>query len=137
MYSDKYELFYAKAKAEMGVAEAPGKLHNKRVLEYHKATTLKASDDETPWCSSFANWVVAKCGVVGTGSAAARSWLKWGSRLATPTRGCIAVFSRTGGGHVAFFDHKDEKFIYCLGGNQGNRVCIAAYPVARLLEYRG
>lgn len=137
MYSNKLKLFYAAAKAEMGVAETPGKLHNKRVLQYHAATNLRATDDETPWCSSFCNFIVQACGVKGTKSAAARSWLKWGEPLKEPVKGCIVVFSRTGGGHVAFYHSHDAKYIYTLGGNQGNRVCIAAYPVARLLGYRG
>ena len=42
--------------AELGIREQsePGK-HNARILAYHQTTTLKATDDETPWCSSFVN----------------------------------------------------------------------------------
>lgn len=132
-----YEKLYTMAKSQMGVEEVPGKLHNKMVLAYHKCTSLKAPDDETPWCSSFANWVLQQCGMEGTKSAAAKSWMKWGKALTNPIQGCIVVFTRKGGGHVAFFHSQDEKFIYTLGGNQGNRVCIAAYPKARLLGFRG
>lgn len=62
------------AKAEMGIYEnsAPGK-HNKRIIEYHAVTTLKATTDETPWCSSFVNWVVKQAGYKGTDSALAKS----------------------------------------------------------------
>jgi lysozyme family protein len=49
--------------AELGVHEdsLPGQ-HNARIVECHQSTTLKATDDETPWCSSFANWVMVKAG---------------------------------------------------------------------------
>lgn len=132
-----YDQFYAAAKSQMGIAELSGKLHSKAILGYHAETTLKATDDETPWCSSFANWITKQCGVTGTRSAAAKSWMKWGKELKTPVKGCIVVFTRTGGGHVSFYDHEDKDFIYCLGGNQGDMVCIAAYRKDRLLGYRG
>lgn len=133
----KYDLAYAAAKGEMGVAEVPGKSHNKRVLAYHACTSLYATDDETPWCSSFINWVMKKIGEKGTNSAAAKSWMKWGVELKKPVPGCVVVFTRAGGGHVALFDHEDKDYVYTLGGNQGNRVNISAYPKSRLLGYRG
>lgn len=135
---DIYEKFYNAAKAEMGIHELSGSKHNKRILEFHATTSLKAKNDEVPWCSSFVNWVVTKqCGMNGTNSAAARSWMKWGKPLKKPVKGCIVVFTRTGGGHVAFFHSEDKDYIYCLGGNQSNSVNISAYKKDRLLGYRG
>jgi len=54
------------AVAELGVHEDshPGQ-HNSRILEYHQTTTLKATTDETPWCSSFVNWVMIQSGRQG------------------------------------------------------------------------
>lgn len=132
-----YDNFYLMAKSQMGIHELTGKKHEKKILEYHSCTSLKAVDDETPWCSSFANWVTGECGVKGTNSASARSWMKWGKKLKSPVKGCIVVFSRTGGGHVAFYHDEDAGFIYTLGGNQSNQVCISAYRKDRLLGYRG
>lgn len=132
-----YEKFYEKAKSQMGLHELAGKAHNKQILEFHKRTSLRAVDDETPWCSSFACWVVEECGVESTKSAAARSWMKWGIQLGKGVMGCIVVFSRKGGNHVAFYHSEDANFIYTLGGNQGDRVCISAYRKDRLLGYRG
>lgn len=133
----KYDELYAVAKKEMGIAELPGKAQNKRILQYHQATSLKATSEETPWCASFANWCLAQMGEKGTNSAAARSFMKWGKPLTKPVKGCIVVFTRTGGGHVAIFDSMDKNFIYTLGGNQNNSVCIRAYDKSRLLGYRG
>ena len=132
-----YDQFYAAAKAEMGVAELPGISENKKIIEYHSYTSLKATSELTPWCSSFANYVVSKCGLKGTNSAAAISWMKWGKPLAKPVKGCIAVLKRKGGNHVAFVDHVDGNMLYLLGGNQGNQVGISAYPKDRLLGFRG
>jgi len=45
----------AKAMKEIGQSEIGGSSHNARIIAYHATTTLRASDDETPWCSSFVN----------------------------------------------------------------------------------
>ena len=137
MGSDIYEKFYNAAKKEMGLHEISGSKHNKRILEFHATTTLKAKNDETPWCSSFVNFIVTQCGMKGTNSARAKSWSTWSKALKKPVKGCIVVFTRTGGGHVAFYHSEDKDYIYCLGGNQSNSVNISAYKKDRLLGYRG
>jgi uncharacterized protein (TIGR02594 family) len=131
---------YEIAKAELGTTEVPGTQNNPRILEYHATTTLKATTDEVPWCSSFVNWCCVQAGIKGTNSAAARSWLKWGKQLKQPVEGCVAVFKRgsdPAAGHVAFFVKQDGDFIYVLGGNQGGTVKISKYKASDLLEYRG
>ena len=72
------------AEGEIGVTETPGASHTQRILEYHKETSLGASDDETPWCASFANWVLKQAGIAGTNSAAARSFMQWGKAISEP-----------------------------------------------------
>lgn len=128
------------ARAELGTREEPGVRHNSRILEYHRATSLQASADETPWCSAFANWVMAQCGIKGTNSAAARSWLGWGEALTEPRLGCITVLWRGTPdgpqGHVGFLDRIDARGIWLLGGNQGDKVSVAVFPPARLLGFR-
>lgn len=125
---------------EIGVKEVSGSGDNPRIVQYHKSTTLSAPDasqDETPWCSSFVNWCVEKSGNAGTDSAWARSWLNWGKRTTTPVVGCIVVFERGAGfGHVGFFISKNSTAITILGGNMSNAVRIDDYPVSRLLGYR-
>jgi uncharacterized protein (TIGR02594 family) len=121
------------AKAELGQREVKGAKHNPRIIEYHKTTTLKGTTDEIPWCSSFVNWVMKQAGYPGTNSAAARSWLQYGQRLATPVPGCIVVLSRDGGGHVGFYMGQDSYGIKILGGNQGDAVTVAQYAHGRCL----
>lgn len=113
----------------------PGAKHNKRIVEYHQRTKLRAKDDETPWCSSFVNWCLANAGYPITESAAARSWTNYGAST-TPHEGCIVVLTRTGGGHVGFYVRETSKYVYILGGNQSNKVSIAGYDKGRIIAYR-
>lgn len=50
------KLSYLVAKTQLGQKEISGSKDNPKIVEYHDATTLKATDDETPWCASFVNW---------------------------------------------------------------------------------
>jgi hypothetical protein len=49
--------------------------------------------------------------------------------------GCVAVFSRDGGAHVAFALAETKRYVIILGGNQGNCVCVEPRPKALLLGY--
>lgn len=132
--------WFAIAHAEIGTREVTGSGDNPRIVAYHRSTSLdapSASNDETPWCSSFVNWCVERSGHAGTDSAWARSWLSWGHPTKTPTKGCIVVFTRgTSSGHLAFFVSKTATKIKVLGGNQSDEVNISDYPASRLLGYR-
>lgn len=128
------------AKREIGVKEIPGPKHSGRVLEYHMVTKNSATTDEVPWCSSFMNWIMLQAGFRGTGSAAARSWLDWGETLSEPRYGAVVVLWRgskdSWTGHVGLYMCEDDEFVFLLGGNQGNRVCIQGYPKEQILGYR-
>jgi uncharacterized protein (TIGR02594 family) len=130
----------AQAEMQRGVHELAGSNHNSRIVEYHQTTTLRATDDETSWCSSFVNWCMRQAGQQGTNLANARSWLDWGQALDEPRKGCVVVLwrgSRTGWqGHVAFFNGKSGSQLSLLGGNQSDSVCISNYPSSQLLGYR-
>lgn len=129
--------WYVTARRERGVKEYAGIADNPRVVEYHAATTLHATDDEVPWCSSFVNWVMKSSGYTGTRSAAARSWLNWGVKLDAPVEGCICILTRTGGGHVGFYvaGHGTGQ-VHLLGGNQGDAVNVRPYLESRVIGYR-
>lgn len=128
------------ARNELGVSEIPGPANAPRVIEYHQKTSLKAKKDSVPWCSSFVNFCMAEAGMLGTNSAAARSWLKWGAELEEPRIGCVVVFWRKGKnsayGHVGFYVGETETHVLCLGGNQKDKVCVMKYPKSRVLGYR-
>lgn len=131
------------AKVELGVHETPGKDATARIIVYNAHTTLKATSDEVAWCSSLANFVTDITGFTGTHSAAARSWLDWGVVLDAPILGCIVIFDRKdasnlNAAHVAICDHPDisNGVVRVIGGNQGDCVSVARYPVAKVLGYR-
>lgn len=116
------------ALGELGVYEVQGKNNNERILEYHSVTTLNATNDETPWCSSFVNWVVQQAGFKPTKSAMAASWKHWGKRLSKPKRGCIIGYVNTDGtGHVGFLFDQNATNYKIIGGNQKDSVTISSY----------
>lgn len=133
------------AVGELGQAEVPGEQHSPRVLAYHRATTLKATTDEVPWCASFVSWCLGVVGQKHTRSARARSYESWGQPcpvdLLAP--GAVVVFWRgkhpgVGTGHVGFYVGGDPASgrVWVLGGNQGDAVTVKAYSTAKVLGYR-
>lgn len=130
---------YEIAKREIGTSEISGPAANKRIIEYHSATTLHATSDEVPWCSAFVNWLCRECGIPGTGSAMARSFLLWGRATDDPEIGDVVVFSRGSdgiSGHVGLVVSRSRFTVSVLGGNQGDKVQIKNYPRFQVLGYR-
>lgn len=130
---------WAKKEWAQNIRELPSKeQNNPRILWYHSLTTLRATDDETPWCSSFMCAAAFSAAFKSTRSAAAKSWLGYGVE-GNGSIGDIVIFSRAGGHHVAFV-HKvykpGDKNICVLGGNQGNSVSVANYKAENLLAFR-
>jgi len=126
------------AKGELGTREVKGG-ENPRIIEYHATTTLKAKEDEIPWCSAFVNWCMKQAGFKGTWSAAARSWLTWGTGIQKPVPGCVVILRRGDPptGHVCFFVREaGNGLIECLGGNQSDQVKYSNYPSTDVLGYR-
>lgn len=125
------------AEGEIGVAEKRGG-ENPRILDYHAATSLRAREDEIPWCASFVNWCLREAGIPGTNSAAAISFASWGDRITEPREGCVTVIRQrkkgqdqaTGsasGNHVAFFKKIENGRIFLLGGNQSDSVKVSSF----------
>ena len=126
---------------ELGVHETPGPESTARIIEYDSHTTLKATNDEVPWCAAFANFVCDTAGFSGTHQANARSFLDWGVPLDAPILGCIVIMKRGDSptqGHVTFCDHPDisNGIIRCIGGNQGDAVSVARFSTGVVIGYR-
>jgi uncharacterized protein (TIGR02594 family) len=143
MVTEMPPLWLPIALAEHGIRETPGPRSTARILEYERATNGGPSQrgDETPWCSSYANWVMQTAGYPGTRSKAARSWLTYGVGIQVPRLGAIAVCMRDDpenpdAAHVAFLVGIIGSQMLLLGGNQGNAVSIRPYPVTRLTALR-
>lgn len=128
------------AKEEAGIETSATGASNSRIEEYHKAVSQVPWNDKVPWCSSFLNWCIACCGIPGTGSAIAKSWLNWGTPLSSAKIGCIVVLWRkhpnSPSGHVGIFLREDSEHVYLWGGNQLARVGEHFYSKSMVLAYR-
>lgn len=128
---------------ELGTEEFVGNHHNPEVLKYARETGITGvTNDEVPWCSTFVNWVAMRAGLQYSRKANARSWLDVGLKVNEPEPGDVVVFWRENQqswkGHVAFFlgISTDKKRVYCIGGNQGNRVSVSAYRMDTVLSFQ-
>ena len=139
---NKSKLFlFQTAVKEFGVMEIPGEKNNPRILQYASDVRMNwVQNDELSWCSIFINWCAMWSGCKMSNAPDARSWLKVGAKVETPEIGDIVIFWRESvdswKGHVGIYVNRIDDFIYVLGGNQGNMVCIKSYPAERVLGYR-
>lgn len=129
------------ALTQYGVTEIKGEKDNPIIVNYFNEIGHKwVKDDETAWCSAFVNWCCIKAGFERSTKLNARSWLIVGNNVLKPELGDIVVLWRVSReswkGHVGFYIGENEDYIYILGGNQNNQVCIDEYPKYQLLEYR-
>ncbi len=97
--------------------------------------------DEIAWCSAFVNGIAWELRLPRSKSAMARSWLDVGTPvpMMQATVGRDVVVLKRGAppsGHVGFYGGKDEEKIYVLGGNQGNAVSLATFPLLDVLGVR-
>ena len=132
---------YKLALSEVGTVEwADGS--NPKVIGYFKdAGHPEVSDDATAWCAAFVGAMLERSGYKGSGSLAARSYLKWGEpvTLEEAQAGDIAVIRRGTSawqGHVFFVHKVDEKKIWGIGGNQKDSVNISGYSREGILGIR-
>ena len=125
-----------------GVKEAPGpNIDNPAILAW--AAFVGASSyykhDATPWCALFISFVVKMAGfALPNDPLRALSWARFGTAVPAgqAALGDILVMERDGGGHVTMYVGEDTHYYYGLGGNQGDAVCIAAFPKARITHVR-
>ena len=130
-----------KAFSFYGLEEITGSDHNPQIVKFFQDIGHTwVRDDETAWCSAFINYIAFRTGYERSKGLNARSWLNVGYEIESPEIGCVAVLWRVSPsswkGHVGLYINHDDKYIYILGGNQDNSVCIKRYPKERLLSYR-
>ena len=128
----------AEARKHIGLKEIPGAKHNPIIQAWLKDLGAWWKDDETPWCGVF----VAHCLKAG-GRDIPKNWFRakeyenYGLKLKQPAYGCIATFTREGGGHVGFVvGETEDGQLLIQSGNQSNGVNIRAFPKSRATSYR-
>lgn len=135
---------YALAQRFVGeIRELPGNQHHPFIQWAHMLCGLGADQpDEVPWCSSFLNAIAWTLNLPRSKSAAARSWLNVGQvielRAASPGYDVVVLKRGThpAQGHVGLFAGLQGDRVHLLGGNQGNTISIAAFPVQDVLGVR-
>lgn len=135
------------AEKELGINEDD---NPKRVNEYHtKGGGSSRWGGETPWCASFVGWCLVEAKLKGSGSAMARSYLKWGKELPINTAipyGAIIVIKGDRGassGHVCFATGVSNGRVQVIGGNQsakskqnGGEVTRSSFPIGSVIGVR-
>lgn len=126
----------------VGTKEVPGLVDNPMVLAMLKLDNSWPEHDEVAWCSAFVNFVAWLLRIPRSKSLAARSWLQVGRPIALGEAKAgfdVVILSRGSNpaqGHVGFFAGVEGDKVLLLGGNQGNSVNIAAFPISRVLGVR-
>ena len=87
------------------------------------------------WCGAFMDMVLKRTGHRGGGNLA-RGYAHYGTRVAAPQVGAIAVMGRRGGGHVGVvsgIDANGNPII--VSGNHNRTVAESVYPRGRITAY--
>jgi uncharacterized protein (TIGR02594 family) len=108
-------------------------------LRWKGATAPQVGVPSDLWCADFMNFILGQTGQSGTGSRAARSFLKYGKPIDGPRVGAIVVFTRGGNGqsgHVGIVRGTDgDGNPIVISGNHGNKVSESMYSKNRVLGY--
>ena len=135
----------------IGLAEAPGHLHNPAIVAMLELVDRRIRADETPWCAAFVNYIAWLFNLPRANSLAARAWLNVGATVslmdARPGYD-VVVLSRgewappatvlNAPGHVGFFAglfYAPDR-VRVLGGNQRDQVSFQDFPIDRVLGVR-
>lgn len=126
---------------EIGTLEDVSSGSNPEVLKYYaKIGQGWVKDDSIAWCAAFMGYCLEMANIASTKLLNARSYLKWSVPTPTPVLGDVVVFWRisptSAFGHVAFFLRKQGNYVWVLGGNQSDSVCVEKFPISQVLSYR-
>jgi uncharacterized protein (TIGR02594 family) len=113
-----------------------------RIYPEMKAYCDGYNHDAIPWCGLAAADCMAAVGIrppFGNTDTDrflwARSWADDPNYtiLKVPRLGCIVVLTRSGGGHVTFYESTSGSNYMCRGGNQSDAINLAAFPKSNVL----
>ncbi len=95
------------------------------------------------WCACGLNFMLeGKCGIKGTGSAAALSFKTWGTPVKEYKKGAIICFvwphEAPGHGHVSILNdwNEDEGWVGCIGANQSDSIKRSVYDMDYIVAMR-
>ena len=134
----------------MGLSEVAGAVHNPQIMAMLRTDNAWPDADEVPWCSAFVNYICWLISLPRSKSLRARSWLSVGQQIDIDSAMVgfdIVIFKRgkdpqpgpeviEAPGHVGFYYGHTEDQVVILGGNQGDSVSVAKYPISSVLGVR-
>lgn len=123
----------------LGTIEGAGSADNPTILSWANEVGLENiyTHDAVPWCGLFMALVATRAGKTPpTNPLWALNWAKFGEEEGQPRLGDVLTFTRNGGGHVTQYVAEDKAAYHCLGGNQGDKVCIERILKIRLYRVR-
>jgi uncharacterized protein (TIGR02594 family) len=127
------------------IKEVPGKAANPQIMAMLQLDDKWPDGDEVPWCSAFMNYICWILRLPRSKKLNAQSWLEVGTAIDIESAGPgwdIVVLNRPEAGdwagHVGFFVwlNREQQKVYLLGGNQGDTVSVASYPLDRVIGVR-
>lgn len=126
----------ARAQAQSHANSADGGFtSNDLVSEARKYLGTNPTGRGSLWCGAFMDLVLKRTGHAGGGNLAL-GYEHYGTRVAGPQVGAIAVMGRRGGGHVGVvsgIDANGNPII--VSGNHNHTVAESVYPRGRIAAY--
>lgn len=126
---------------DIGRKETSDKTYLEALIHDNCMVTVDVGD--VPWCAYWLGADLEKSGTKSTRKGNARSYLEWGNPVPQGQwkEGDVVVFwrgKRDDGvtGHVAFLLAWDDDYVYCLGGNQGDKVSIQKFERSKIIGVR-
>lgn len=110
-----------------GFAEVPGPKSNPKIVAWMQGPGRGAwvKNDAVPWCGGCMAGMMAESNlshIIPQDPLGAINWLNLPTKLDDPRVGAIVVFKRPGGHHVTCVKSFDDRYLYCIGGNQGDAI---------------
>jgi len=108
---------------------------NDLVSEARKYIGTNPTGRRSLWCGAFMDFVLRRTGHAGGGNLAL-GYEHYGTRIAGPQVGAIAVMGRRGGGHVGVvsgIDANGNPII--ISGNHNHTTAESVYPRSRIAAY--
>lgn len=112
-----------------------GYTSNALVAEARKYIGTNPTGRGSLWCGAFMDMVLKHTGHKGGGNLAS-AYARYGTRVAGPQVGAIAVMGRRGGGHVGVVSGIDANGNpIVVSGNHNHTVAESVYPRSRISAY--
>ncbi len=112
-----------------------GLTSNTLVTEARKYIGTNPTGRASLWCGAFMDMVLKRTGHAGGGNLAS-AYARYGTRVAGPQVGAIAVMGRKGGGHVGVVSGLDPNGNpIIISGNHNHTTAESVYPRSRVYAY--